>query len=119
MKPGTALLARVYCGLAAGALIWLGLAAWQAGRDNIYLGAMLCGVGLFMIAGLFGGTTRLLAMVGLCIVFALLSFAFSLGMLVLRQETPDAGIVSVWATELIAAALGGVLARRMYGATIG
>lgn len=113
-RPGLHTFGRLYCAFMALLLIGLGVSAWSASRDNLYLGAMLCGVGVFMLAGLFGSITRVLALLGLSAAFALLSFAFSLGGLLLRGAAPGSGTLTVWAIELMAGGLATVLARSLY-----
>jgi len=110
---------RIYCGLIAMLLIGLGLSTWSDDRANLFLGAILCGVGVFMSAGLFGRPARVLAMLGLCVAFSLLSFAFSLGLLVLHGEAPSTGTLTVWAIELSAGSVAATLARSLYRDVVG
>ena len=120
MKADLRTISRAYCAIVALLLIALGLHAWAADRNaNLYFGALLCGTGLFMVAGLFGSITRVLAMLGLSGAVALLAFAFSLGLLVLHGEAPSAGTWTVWAIELLAGGVAGVLARELYRDVIG
>ncbi len=107
------LLGRAYCALVALLLVGLGIGAW-ADRDNLYLGAMLCGTGLFMVAGLFGSMTRVLAMLGLCTAYSLVALAFSIGLLVLHGEAPSAGLMSVWIAEIVLGGIAASLARSLY-----
>ncbi|GAC1621816.1 MAG: hypothetical protein NVS9B10_05030 [Nevskia sp.] len=109
MKADLRLIGRLYCALIALLLIALGFSIWHADRDRPYLGAMLCGTGAFMAAGLFG----------LCVAVALLSFAFSLGLLLLHGEVPGTGTWSVWAIEIVAGGVAAVLARQLYRDVVG
>lgn len=115
MSPGPALLARVYCGLAAVLLLGLGLMAWSQ-RGDTGTGALLCGVGLFLGAGQFGNRTRLTAMTALCVAFFGLAAAFGLLGHVARDEAPTNLTLLQWAAELAASAIGFLLARRLFRA---
>lgn len=114
MKPDLQLVARLYCALIAGLLIALGISTWADADGNLYIGGLLCGCGLFMVAGLFGRATRLLAMLGLCAAFTGLAFAFSLGSRLLAFEMPTSATLGVWALELMAGGIAAALARGLY-----
>jgi hypothetical protein len=109
--------ARLYCAVVGATLIALALAAWNADRSNPYIGALLGGTGLFLVAGTFGRATRLTAMLSLCALFAGGAFVSGLGFLVLALAIPTFAQLGVLAIKLVAALLAISLARRMYRQT--
>lgn len=106
--------ARLYCAVAGATLIALGLAAWNADRSNPYIGALLSGTGLFLVAGTFGRPTRLTAMLSLCALFAGGAFISGLGFMVLALSIPTWAQLGVLTIKLAAALLAIVLARQLY-----
>lgn len=119
MKPqaDATFAARLYCAVAGATLIALALAAWDADRSNPFIGALLGGSGLFLVAGTFGRPTRLTAMLSLCALFAGGAFISGLGYLVLALAIPSWAQLGVLAIKLAAALLAISLARRMYRQT--
>ena len=114
MNADLLLVARLYCALTAGLLIALGLGTWADADGNLYTGGLLCGCGLFLLAGLFGSRTRLLALLALCAAFATIAFAFSLGTRLLALELPTKNTLGVWALELMSGGIAAALARSLY-----
>jgi hypothetical protein len=109
-------MARLYCAVVGATLIALAFAAWDADRDNPFIGGLLGGAGLFLIAGTFGRATRLTALLSLCALVAGGAFVSGLGFLVLALEVPAWRALGLLAIELGAALLAIRLARRLHRA---
>ncbi len=116
MRVDPVFMARLYCAVVGATLIALGLAAWDADRGNPFIGALLGGAGLFLVAGTFGRASRLTALLSLCALVAGGAFVSGLGYLVLALQVPAWRSVALLATELGAALLAVRLARRLYRA---
>lgn len=114
MRLDPVFMARLYCAVVGATLIALGLAAWEADRSNPYIGALLGGSGLFLIAGTFGRATRLTALLALCALVAAGAFVSGLGYLLLALRIPEWPTLGLLAIELAAALLAVHLARRLY-----
>lgn len=106
--------ARLYCAVAGATLIALGLTAWDADRGNPYIGALLSGSGLFLVAGTFGRASRLVSMLSICALLAGGAFVSGLGFLVLALAMPTWAQLGALVLKLIAALLAVALARRIY-----